>query len=67
MVYDLIVRGGTVVDGSGVGQIRASRVDGRIRKLGKIRERAAREVDEEGYVVAAGFIDIDTHFDAQVC
>ena len=68
MSFDMVIRGGTVVDGSGLGSFRADVgvVDGRIASVGKIAERGAEEIDAEGHVVTPGFIDGHTHMDAQV-
>jgi N-acyl-D-amino-acid deacylase len=68
MHYDLVIRNGTVVDGSGFGSYRADVgvVGDRIAFVGPIRERGDREIDAEGHVVTPGFIDGHTHMDAQV-
>jgi N-acyl-D-aspartate/D-glutamate deacylase len=65
---DLVVRGGTVVDGSGLGAYRADVgiAGDRIVALGRIATRGASEIDAEGLVVTPGFIDGHTHLDAQV-
>lgn len=69
MFYDLIIRNGTVIDGSGLPRFRADVgiVQGKIATIGKIRQRAKEVLDAEGHVVAPGFIDGHTHMDAQVC
>jgi N-acyl-D-aspartate/D-glutamate deacylase len=68
MPYDLIIRNGTVVDGSGLGSFRADVgiVGDRIAFVGRIKERGASEIDAEGFVVTPGFVDGHTHMDAQV-
>ncbi|MGV3723753.1 MAG: N-acyl-D-amino-acid deacylase family protein [Actinomycetota bacterium] len=63
---DLIIRNGTVVDGSGAPAVSASVgiQGGRITAIGDLQDaRADREIDAAGYVVAPGFIDIHTHAD----
>jgi N-acyl-D-aspartate/D-glutamate deacylase len=66
--YDLVVRNGTVVDGSGRPPFRADVAvnDGRVVAVGRVRERAAQQVDAEGHYVAPGFIEVHSHMDAQV-
>jgi N-acyl-D-aspartate/D-glutamate deacylase len=66
--FDLVIRNGTLVDGSGLGSYRADVgvVGDRIAYVGRIRERGATEIDAEGKAVTPGFIDGHTHMDAQV-
>jgi N-acyl-D-aspartate/D-glutamate deacylase len=66
--HDLVIRGGLIVDGTGApgrrGDVAVS--DGRLAQVGTVTGRGAREVDAAGLVVAPGFIDPHTHYDAQI-
>ncbi len=68
MTHDLVVRGGTVVDGTGAPSRKADVAidDGRIVEIGRVDARGRREVDADGKVVSPGFVDIHTHLDAQI-
>ena len=67
-MYDLIIRNGTVVDGTGLPKYRADVgvIGDRIAAIGRIGERGKSELDATGQVVSPGFIDGHTHMDAQV-
>lgn len=68
MALDLVIRGGTVVDGSGKDRFTADVgiADGKIVEVGRIKSVAARTIDADGLIVSPGFIDGHTHMDAQV-
>jgi N-acyl-D-aspartate/D-glutamate deacylase len=67
MAYDLVIRNGMVVDGTGFSRYRADVAiqDGTIVEIGKIRGAAAATIDADGLFVAPGIIDLHTHYDAQ--
>src|SRR3989440_4037448 len=67
-MYDLVIRGGTVVDGLGHDPISTDVAvkDGRIAKIGAIPADAAEVIDAGGFAVMPGIIDLHTHYDAQV-
>lgn len=68
MNFEVVIRGGHVVDGTGLGSFRADVgiVADRIAAIGRIPERGKAEIDAEGLVVTPGFIDGHTHYDAQL-
>ena len=68
MPYDLIIRNGKIVDGSGIPGFHADVVvsGGRIVEIGQVTGDARRVLDADGLVVAPGIIDNHTHYDAQV-
>jgi N-acyl-D-amino-acid deacylase len=66
--FDLVVRGGTVLDGTG-GEPREADVavqDGRIAAVGRLAGAGREEIDATGLAVTPGFVDIHTHYDGQV-
>lgn len=67
-MHDLLIKNGTVIDGSGGARYRADVAidDGIITAIGRINERARQTVDAEGHVVSPGFVDGHTHMDAQI-
>jgi N-acyl-D-amino-acid deacylase len=67
MSYDVIIRGGTVVDGTGAAPRTADVAisDGVIAEVGRVSGTAHRTIDADGLTVTPGFVDIHTHFDGQ--
>src|SRR5215469_4426085 len=65
--YDLVIRGGTVVDGTGEPGFDADVAvkDGVIAAVGKVSGSGAEEIDARGLMVTPGFVDIHTHYDGQ--
>jgi N-acyl-D-aspartate/D-glutamate deacylase len=66
-MYDVIIRGGTVVDGTGAPARTAdvAITDGVVAEVGRVDGDAARTIDADGLLVAPGFVDIHTHYDGQ--
>jgi N-acyl-D-aspartate/D-glutamate deacylase len=67
-MYDLIIRNGTIVDGSGMPRFRGdvAIASNKIATIGKVRDSARETIDADGHIVAPGLIDAHTHMDAQV-
>jgi N-acyl-D-amino-acid deacylase len=69
MSYDLLIKNGTVVDGTGAAPRRADVgiANGQIAEIGKITEGAKKTIDASDLIVSPGFVDPHTHYDAQIC
>ncbi|MGK0259188.1 MAG: N-acyl-D-amino-acid deacylase, partial [Candidatus Azotimanducaceae bacterium] len=70
IVYDLIIRGGTIVDGSGEAKFQGDiAINGQkiaaVSKVGEITGEAKQEVDATGMLVTPGWVDVHTHYDGQ--
>jgi N-acyl-D-aspartate/D-glutamate deacylase len=67
-MYDIVIRGGKVYDGTGAEPVMADiAIDGdRIAAVGDVPARGREEIDATGKIVTPGFVDIHTHFDGQV-
>ena len=67
-MFDLVIRGGVVVDGTGAAPFAADVAvsDDRIVEVGEVTGRAKRTIEADGRLVTPGFVDIHTHLDAQL-
>ena len=67
-MHDLVIKGGTVVDGTGTPGVTAdiAMTDGIVTEVGRINELARETIDADGALVTPGFVDPHTHFDGQV-
>ena len=68
MEYDLLIKNGTIVDGTGNNPFEADIAiqDGEIKEIGSIESNAKEIIDAKGMTVSPGFVDIHTHLDAQI-
>ncbi len=69
MSFDLVIKGGLVVDGTGAAGFHADVgiKNGRIAEIGKLSAGAAQTINADQLVVAPGVVDVHTHYDAQLC
>lgn len=69
MTYDLLIKGGLVVDGTGAPgrQADVAIAGGKVAEIGRVTDSARRTIDAADLVVAPGFVDPHTHYDAQIC
>lgn len=68
-MYDLLIKNGTVVDGAGAPRYQADVAvsGGKIAAIGNVTDGAKKVIDAGDLIVAPGFIDPHTHYDAQIC
>ncbi len=68
VMHDLVIRNGTIIDGTGADRVIGDVAidDGKIAAVGVVAESGQREIDATGLLVTPGFVDMHTHYDAQV-
>ena len=68
MAHDIVIRGGELIDGSGVDSMQGDLAidDGLITAVGKVDGKGKQEIDAQGQTVTPGFVDLHTHLDAQI-
>jgi N-acyl-D-aspartate/D-glutamate deacylase len=69
MAYDLLIKNGTVIDGTGAPRRQADIAvkNGKIAEIGRINDGATKTIDAADCVVSPGFVDPHTHYDTQIC
>ena len=68
MTWDLVIRGGRIVDGTGIGAFTGDVAiqDGRIACVGRVPDTAQETIEADGALITPGFIDVHTHYDVQL-
>ena len=66
-MHDVVIRGGTVIDGSGGPRFDADVAidNGKITRVGEVRTAGRQEIDATGHLVTPGWVDVHTHYDGQ--
>jgi N-acyl-D-amino-acid deacylase len=69
MGYDLVIKNGTIIDGTGAFRRRGDVAiqDGKVAEIGKVTDGATETIDASDLIVSPGFVDPHTHYDAQIC